>query len=75
MATRGEMMTHIAEADRQYAHAIGDAEVKRLVKQPTWALKNMIKALKMHPWHNTNEEKVRLEAAKVALKQKRGAKC
>tara|TARA_R100001440_G_scaffold75299_2_gene102155 strand:- start:532 stop:738 length:207 start_codon:yes stop_codon:yes gene_type:complete len=52
-----------------------DAEVKRLVKQPTWALKNMIKALKMHHWLNTNEERVRLEAAKVALKQKRGAKC
>ena len=32
-----------------------DAEVKRLVKQPTWALKNMIKALKMHHWLNTNE--------------------
>lgn len=52
-----------------------DAEVKRLTRQPTGALKNMIKALKMHHWHNTNEERVRLEAAKVALKQKRGAKC
>tara|TARA_R110000772_G_scaffold223419_1_gene333935 strand:+ start:2795 stop:2983 length:189 start_codon:yes stop_codon:yes gene_type:complete len=47
-----------------------DAEVKRLKRQPRWALKNMVKALNIHPWLNTNEERVRLEAAQVALRQK-----
>lgn len=50
-----------------------DAEVKRLERQPVYALKNMIKALKMHYWLNTKEEIVRLEAAQVALKNKRAA--
>ena len=29
-----------------------DAEVKRLERQPVYALKNIIKALKMHYWLN-----------------------
>tara|TARA_R100000084_G_C4652025_1_gene150356 strand:+ start:2228 stop:2425 length:198 start_codon:yes stop_codon:yes gene_type:complete len=50
-----------------------DTEVKRLERRPTWELRNMIKALKIHPWLNTNEQRVRLEAAQVALKNKRAA--
>ncbi len=37
-------------------------------KQPKWALRNMVKALSMHPWLNTKVEDVRLEAAKIVLK-------
>ena len=50
-----------------------DTEVKRLERRPAWELRNMVKALKIHPWLNTNEERVRLEAAQVALKNKRAA--
>ena len=50
-----------------------DTEGKRLERRPAWELRNMIKALKIHPWLNTNEQKVRLEAAQVALKNKRAA--
>lgn len=39
--------------------------------QPTYALKNMIKALSMHSWHNTDEENERLALAKLELKQRR----
>ena len=50
-----------------------DTEVKRPERRPAWELRNMIKALKIHPWLNTNEQRVRLEAAQVALKNKRAA--
>jgi len=36
--------------------------------QPTWALRNMIKALNMMSALNTPEENTRLEAAKIAVK-------
>lgn len=36
--------------------------------QPTWALKNMIKALSMMSALNTPEENERLKAAKIAIK-------
>jgi hypothetical protein len=39
--------------------------------QPTFALKNMIKALSMHSWLNTEEEKERLLLAKEELKKRR----
>jgi len=36
--------------------------------QPSWALKNMIKALSLHAWLNTPKENERLQAAKLILK-------
>ena len=48
-------------------------EAKQIVgNQPTWALKNMVKALKMFPALNTAEDLIRLEAAKVVLKNRKG---
>lgn len=44
---------------------------KKIVgNQPHWALKNMVKALSLHPWLNNTEDKKRLEAAKFILKNK-----
>jgi hypothetical protein len=46
-------------------------EAKKIVgNQPTWALKNMVKALQMLPWRNTTEDEQRLLAAKVVLKER-----
>jgi hypothetical protein len=46
-------------------------EAKQIVgNQPTWALKNMVKALQMLPWMNTPEDEQRLIAAKVVLKER-----
>jgi len=39
--------------------------------QATWALRNMIRALKILPRLNTPEDDERLEAAKVVLKSRR----
>ena len=39
--------------------------------QPTWALRNMVKALSMHSWLNTDEQNERLVKAKLLLKQRR----
>jgi len=48
-------------------------EAKSIVgNQPTWALKNMVKALSMMTWRNTGEDEKRLEAAKVIIKSRRG---
>ena len=38
-----------------------------LDKRPTWELRNMVKALSMHSWHNTEDENKRLSAAKEIL--------
>ena len=43
---------------------------KIIGNQQSWAIRNMIKALSMHQWLNTPEDKRRLEAAKIALKTK-----
>ena len=44
------------------------AEAKKITgNQPTWALKNMVKALKMFSWLNTPEENQRLIAAQIIL--------
>ena len=43
---------------------------QRIGNQPTWALKNMVKALKMLPALNTAEDELNLEAAKVVLKER-----
>lgn len=48
-------------------------EARELVgNQPTWALKNMVKALKMLPLMNTGEDEKRLAAAKLIIKERRG---
>ena len=36
--------------------------------QPQWAVKNMVKALQLMPYLNTDEENLRLAAGKVWLK-------
>jgi hypothetical protein len=47
-------------------------EAKKIVgNQPTWALKNMVKALQMLPRLNTPEDKLRLIAAKIVLKDRK----
>ncbi len=48
-------------------------EARDLVgNQPTWALKNMVKALNMLPLMNTEEDEKRLAAAKLIIKERRG---
>lgn len=48
-------------------------EARELVgNQPTWALKNMVKALSMMTWRNTGEDEKRLAAAKLIIKERRG---
>jgi hypothetical protein len=48
-------------------------EARELVgNQPTWALKNMVKALSMMTWCNTGEDEKRLAAAKLIIKERRG---
>ena len=41
---------------------------KIIGNQPKWAIKNMVKALSMHSYLNTNEENLRLTAGKICLK-------
>ncbi len=41
-----------------------------LESQPTWALKNMVKALSFHKWSNTEEENFRLFTAKLIIKER-----
>lgn len=51
------------------------AEAKKIVgNQPTYALKNMVKALQMLTFLNTPEDWKRLEAAKIVLKGKKADK-
>ena len=46
-------------------------QAKQLVgNQPTWALRNMVKALKMLPALNTVEDNERLEAAQFIIKSR-----
>lgn len=47
-------------------------KAKRIVgNQATWALKNMVKALKILPLLNTSEDNERLEAAQIILRSRR----
>ena len=39
-------------------------------ERPTRELRNMVKALSMHPWRNTSEETQRLENAKKELSRR-----
>lgn len=49
-------------------------QAKRIAgNQPTWALKNMVRALSLHSWLNDAEDNQRLAAAKVILKARKGA--
>ena len=41
---------------------------KLIGNQPKWAIRNMVYALQLMTWLNTNEEWRRLEAAKICLK-------
>lgn len=46
-------------------------QAKRIVgNQPVWALRNMVKALKMLPWLNTADDLERLKAAKIVLRER-----
>jgi hypothetical protein len=48
-------------------------QAKKIVgNQPNWALKNMVKALKMMPILNTAQDEERLAAALVVLKSRKG---
>jgi len=50
-------------------------EAKKLLgDQPSWALKNMVKALEMLPALNTAQDNLRLEAAKLIIKESKGKK-
>ena len=47
-------------------------KAKRIIgNQATWALKNMVKALKILPRLNTPEDNERLEAAQIILRSRR----
>ena len=41
-----------------------------LDRRPTWELKQIVRALSLHPWLNTQEENTRLERAKKLLKSR-----
>ena len=48
-------------------------EARRIVgNQPTFALRNMVTALQMLPWMNTDEDRERLEAARMVLRDRKG---
>jgi hypothetical protein len=48
-------------------------EAKEIVgNQPTWALRNMVKALKMLPLMNTAQDEKRLAAAVMIIKSRKG---
>jgi|TARA_R110002020_G_scaffold284248_1_gene499856 hypothetical protein len=48
-------------------------QAQRIVgKQPRWAIKNMVFALQLAPWLNTEIENERLQAGKLILKTRRG---
>jgi ribosome modulation factor len=52
----------------------GDADGPRFSRSPTWELRNMVKALSLHPWLNSDEENQRLQDAKAELARRKGAK-
>lgn len=49
-------------------------EAVKLVSPGDPFLKNMVKALSIHSWLNTEEENKRLEAAKLVLRHKKRIK-
>ena len=46
-------------------------DIRSVRKRPTWELRNMVKALSLHPWNNTEAEKIRLRDAKLELKTRK----
>jgi len=48
------------------------SEAEKIVgrQQSTWAIANMVTALQMHPWLNTEEEEARLYAARMVLRNR-----
>jgi len=47
-------------------------EAKKITgRQPIWALRNMVKALSMLPWLNTEADNERLKAARMVLRNTR----
>jgi hypothetical protein len=47
-------------------------EAKKIIgNQPRWIIKNMITALKMHPWSNTPEDIQRLAAAELVIRKRK----
>lgn len=49
---------------QEHAQALVN-EAKSVLSQPKGALDNMIKALSMHPWLNSERETIRLHAAQL----------
>jgi len=48
-------------------------QAKEIVgNQPSWALRNMVRALKMFPLMNTAQDEERLAAAVMVLKSRKG---
>ena len=59
---------HDAVASRKGKQAMTDQEADTIVgHQPTWALRNMAKALRMAVWLNTADDEKRLQAALIVL--------
>ena len=49
--------------------SISNSEAWEIIgNQPKWAIRNMVKALTMCEFLNTREDKIRLQAARIALK-------
>jgi hypothetical protein len=47
-------------------------QARKLVgNQPVWALRNMIVALSLHSWLNTEADNLRLKAAKMVIRHGR----
>ena len=44
------------------------------ISRPSWELNNMVKALNMLPWLNTEDDQKRLEEVTYELKQRKGGK-
>ena len=41
-------------------------EAQKIIgNQPNWAIRNMVRALSLHPWLNTSQDELRLKAAKL----------
>jgi len=45
-----------------------------MITRPTWELKNMARALRIHSWNNTEEETQRLADTEAELKARRSRK-
>ena len=67
-----EIFEQVITLDSERWLKVNLIEAKKIVgNQPTWALTNMVKALQMLPWRNTAEDELRLQAAKIVLKERK----